>query len=415
MHRRDLLKGGCGAALAAAQLGMGPGGGLPAKAADWAGKKDRPVRPALLRHRFGVHYAPPGSWFHIWNDFDADVVARDLDAIASLGADHLRMFLVWPYFQPNRKWVSPAHLERLDRLMRLSGDRGMDIQLSMLNGWISSVRLLTPFDNPARPQDMYRSGRMFEAHELYFREVAKVAGSHPNFLGFDIANEMSCCWSTGADTAAGDAWFDKILTLAESLFPRHLHVNGTWGQWMSQDTFSAGFLAARQECPVLHCYPLFAGALRFGGHFDRPSIELPAIHAALVRAYAGDPFKPVWLQEYGMCNDWMPDAARIPEFLERTTLAAIRGGISWLTWWASHDVDRKFELNPLEYGFGLLTVDNQIKPQGRKFRELAERYRGRPVSFDAMKARPLPPPPAKYADTWKWLLDWMEYEPKGKG
>ena len=260
MHRRELLKAGCGAAIAAAQLGRSPNSGLLAKAADRAVKRDEAIRPALLRHRFGVHYAPPKSWFHIWNDFDADVVARDLDAIASLGADHLRMFLVWPYFQPNRKWVSPAHLERLNSLMALVGDRGMDIQLSMLNGWISSVRLLPPFDNPAVPGDMYRSPRMFEAQELYFREVAKVAKSHSNFLGFDIANEMSCCWSTGSDTAAGDAWCDQILTLAESLFPKHLHVNGTWGQWMSQDTFSAEFLATRQECPVLHSYPLFAGA-----------------------------------------------------------------------------------------------------------------------------------------------------------
>ena len=79
---------------------------------------------------------------------------------------------------------------------------------------------------------------------------------------------------------------------------------------------------------------------------------------------------------------------------------------------ASHDVDRKFEFNPLEYDFGLLTVDNKIKPQGHKFKELAEHYRGKPVGLDAMKAKPLPPPPRQHADTWKWLLNWMGYEPK---
>ena len=57
---------------------------------------------------------------------------------------------------------------------------------------------------------------------------------------------------------------------------------------------------------------------------------------------------------------------------------------------------RKFELNPLEYGFGLLTSDNKVKSQGRKFKELAEHFRGKPVSLDAMKSRPLPPPPARY-------------------
>ena len=411
MDRREILKAGCGAAVAAAALGLGRNTGLLAKAADPAPKKEQPLRPSLMRHRFGVHYAPPRNWFFVWNDFDADVVARDLDAIASLGADHIRMFLIWPYFQPNRKWISPAHLERLDALMRLVGERNMDIQLTMLNGWISGFRFTAAFDNPAAPGDMYRSPRMFEAQDLYFREVAKVAKKHSNFLGFDIANEMQCCWSTGKDTAAGDAWCDRILTLAESLFPDHLHVNGNWGQWIMQDTFSPGFMATRQECPVLHCYPAFCDALQYGGFFDPPSIQLPAAQAALVRAYARNPAKPIWMQEYGMCKEWMPDA-RMPEFVERTTLAAIHGGVSWFTWWASHDVDRKFEFTPYEYDFGLLTVDNKMKAHGRTFRDLAEQYRGKAVSLDAMKAKPLPPPPTDFADTWKWMLNWMEYRPK---
>ena len=304
---------------------FGPGlPGLLAMAVNPPPKKTQPVRPSLMRHRFGVHYTPPRNWFFLWNDFNADVISRDLDAIASLGADHIRMFLIWPYFQPNRKWVSPAHLERLATLMRLVGERNMDIQLSLLNGWLSGYRFTASFDNPSAPGDMYRSPRMFEAQELYFREVAKVAREHRNFLGFDIANEMACCWSTGKDTAAGDAWCDKILTLAESLFPEHLHVNGSWGQWFWQDTFSPGFLATRQECPVLHCYPIFCGALKSADSSIRPRSKCrpPKPHCAARlcqesrQAHLASGIRHV--------QEWMPDEARIPEFLEKTTLAAIQ-------------------------------------------------------------------------------------------
>ena len=75
-------------------------------------------------------------------------------------------------------------------------------------------------------------------------------------------------------------------------------------------------------------------------------------------------------------------------------------------------MDHKFELNSLEYDFGLLTVDNKIKPQGRKFKELADQYRGKPVRLDALQAKPLPPAPASHAETWKWILNWLGYEPK---
>ncbi len=46
----------------------------------------------LTRHRFGVNYTPSRNWWYCWNDWDADPIKRDLDAIAALGADHLRMW-----------------------------------------------------------------------------------------------------------------------------------------------------------------------------------------------------------------------------------------------------------------------------------------------------------------------------------
>ena len=57
--------------------------------------------------RFGVNYTPSRGWFHHWLDFDLDEVRRDLDAIAALGLDHVRVFPLWPVFQPNRTLIRP--------------------------------------------------------------------------------------------------------------------------------------------------------------------------------------------------------------------------------------------------------------------------------------------------------------------
>src|SRR5437660_7808941 len=80
----------------------------------------------LPRHRFGVNYTPSHNWWFCWNDWNADPIRRDLDAIAALGADHLRLMLIWPVFQPNPKWVSTAHLEHLDQLLTLMSERNLD-------------------------------------------------------------------------------------------------------------------------------------------------------------------------------------------------------------------------------------------------------------------------------------------------
>jgi hypothetical protein len=397
--RREVLKAGIGAVAAAA---IGGESNLDATEPH-SNKKEWPVRPTFQRYRFGVNYAPSREWFFFWNSFDVASVARDLDDIVALGMDHFRIFLVWPYFQPNRKWVSPAHLTRLDRLLALAAERKLDVQLSLFNGWLT-WKAVPMYDDG----NFYRSARMLEAQELYVKKVAAVARQHDNFLGFDLGNEMACVWSTGKDTAAGDAWCERILTLAESLCPKQFHVNGTWGQWYFPDTFSPRFMATRPGIPILHSYPVYSGAVKHGGFFDPPCLQLIAAEAALVRAYAGNASRPVWCQEYGMTNGWLPDQ-RVGDFLERITLAGIQGGVNWFTAWCSHDIDRRLEFASHEYDFGLITSDHKIKERGRRFKAIADQYRGKPV---VKVAKPLPPPPASQAETWKWLLAWMEFDPK---
>ncbi len=101
---------------------------------------------AVDRHRFGVNYTPSKNWWFCWNNWDAEPIKRDLDAIAALGADHLRILLIWPYFQPNPKWVSPLHLERLDQLLTLMGERNLDAVVTAFTGQLSGWYFLPPFN-----------------------------------------------------------------------------------------------------------------------------------------------------------------------------------------------------------------------------------------------------------------------------
>jgi hypothetical protein len=98
-------------------------------------------------------------------------------------------------------------------------------------------------------------------------------------------------------------------------------------------------------------------------------------------------------------------AEDIPRFLEGSTLAAIHAGATWFTWWASHDIDRHFTVNPLEYSLGLLDCDNREKPAAETFRRLAKEWRGA-----AQIAQPNPSVAASvdsHATTWAWLEAWL--------
>ena len=103
--------------------------------------------------------------------------------------------------------------------------------------------------------------------------------------------------------------------------------------------------------PVMHCYPYWSGALKYGGPMDPPSTKLLAAMASLIRSYAGDLRKPVWAEEFNTCIEALNEKQQA-EWLEKAVLAAIDSGVSWFSYWDSHDVDRKFEFNSLEYSLG---------------------------------------------------------------
>ena len=351
--------------------------------------------------RFGLNYVPSKRWYFCWNDFCADEIAEDLDAVAAVGADHIRVMTIWPYFHPDPDWVSPAHLRRLETMMDLAAQRGLDVLVTAFCGWLTGYAFRQPWE---RGRDFFTDPFLLARQELYLRELAKAVARRDNFLGFDLGNELNCCW-WARRRADGDAWSRRMLDLCGQLAPGAVHVNGVnHAPFFKETTFSPEGLSRMQEIVSLHAWVEFTGALQRGRPLSPQSVHLAGAMTALAKAYAGDPAKPVWIQEFGASEAWM-DAEIIPEFMERSIRSAASAGATWFTWWCSHDIGRHLAVEELEYTLGLMTVDNVPKPQADTFASLAREFRGKSpgqVRID----RPLPPPPpAPMSDqrTWEWL------------
>jgi endo-1,4-beta-mannosidase len=372
-----------------------------------AGQSIAPGGADLSRHRFGVNYTPSRNWWFCWNDWDASSIERDLDAIAGLGADHLRLLLIWPYFQPNLKWVSPLHLQRLDQLVTMMSQRRLDALITAFTGQLSGWFFLPPFNRAG--EKFFTDPTMRQAQELFLRELAGIAKSHTNVIGFDLGNEINTCWS--GPTSAGDAWMKDIFGYLRAILPGHLNINGVDHKpWFETTTFSPQALTADQPVAVMHCYPWWTGALHYGDAIDPPSVKLLAGMAALIRSYAGSQQKPVWAGEFNTCIEALSEKQQA-EWLEKAVTAAVHEGVCWFTYWDSHDVDRKFAFNSVEYSLGLLSNDGRVKDQGHMFRQLAQTFRNQPIQLPTAT---LPPPPAHpdMETTWRWLLEWMNWQPK---
>ena len=95
--------------------------------------------------RFGVNYIPSKNWLHNWIDFDETSVKKDLEMIKSIGLDHIRAHLIWPYFQVNPTAMSATAMRNLERFVKICEEEGLDFCLSLFTGWMSGFYFIPSF------------------------------------------------------------------------------------------------------------------------------------------------------------------------------------------------------------------------------------------------------------------------------
>lgn len=317
--------------------------------------------------RFGVNYIPARNWLHSWQDFDPDAVAEDLAAIAALGMDHLRVHCLWPLFQPDPTWVSPVALERLRTVVDLAGRNGLDVAVTVLNGWMSGTYFRPPWQSES--MGIFTDPIALSAERLLIAEVVAAVGDRPNLLGIDIGNEpnvMQTFQGNAVTRDQGNAWLADLLGHCERLAPDGLHVAGVDHQpWLGDGScFGRTELGRFGAASVVHSWVYFTGALERYGVDGLGTRQLARYLVEVARAFSADPTRPIWLQEIGVSTEWVPPQ-RLAGFAADLITDALPADPWGITWWCSHDIDRRFSnFVELEYDLGLLTVHNEVKPMG---------------------------------------------------
>jgi len=340
--------------------------------------------------RFGANYVPRKGWWYCWQDWDQAAIIEDLKGIRDLGLDHIRMQCLWSLFQPGINYVSESTLERLHLLLDAADAADLDVEVTVLNGWMSGLQYMPSWVLPVKVKseghpdkgNVFIDREVIEAEKLLFQKLAKSVGQHRRFLGFDIGNELGVLQgiSNPVTTPQADAWGREVLAYCDQIAPGKFHVNGADdSHWFADFGFSRQNLANSGAATVVHCYVFFTGALDHYQYSDLGSLHLAAYMVDLAYAYQKDLRRRVWVEEVGTSAEWMPQSY-LPEFMEHTVRNIVNTGKSWgVTWWSSHDIDPNIKgFDSLEYTLGLLDFQNQPKATGRKFAALAGEYRRTP-------------------------------------
>ncbi|QOR70330.1 cellulase family glycosylhydrolase [Ruania alkalisoli] len=351
--------------------------------------------------RIGVNYVPSQHWYYCWLDWDATSIARDLDAVAALEVDHIRIQCIWPWFQPNPAWVSPVMLDRLEQLLDLAGERDLQVCVTVLNGWLSGFdfRPAWLLDTATETQrNIFTDPWVIAAQQHLLAAVCERTADHPALWGYDVGNEPNVltAWNP-ADEATLDAWCTAMVATISEHAPRaHVVIGVDQRPWINDEPSpSPELLASTGSMAAVHAWPWFSGALtRFG---EQGSLRVADFLVQVALASQPDGVRPVWVQELGVAPEWVSDPTGYAGDLLAATVAT--PSVEGITWWCSHDVDRRFSaFANLEYELGLLTVGNELKPIGKVFAELAEQVRSGGTTAPEPRRAALVLPPDRIPD-----------------
>lgn len=336
--------------------------------------------------RFGANYMPSQQWAHAWLDLDLEEVKRDLEDLAALGLDHIRVLPLWPVLQPNRSMIRQRSVDDVRAVVDVAAEQGMDASVDVLQGHLSSFDFLPAWLHTWHRRNLFTQQDVVSAEVNLVTALGSALADAPNFLGLTVGNEVnqfsgpphpSPMPATHTQVAR---WLETLIGAARKVAPglEHLHAVYDAAFYLQDHPFTPAHVSRIGDLSSIHSWIFNGTAQRYGG-----ASAVSAHHAEylmeLSRAFALDPQRPIWLQEVGAPSNCLTEE-EMPDFLEQTLWNAVSSENLWgVTWWCSHDVSRSLADFPeLEYTLGLIDSDHQVKPLGRRYANVIEQMRRQP-------------------------------------
>ncbi|GAA4586862.1 cellulase family glycosylhydrolase [Planotetraspora phitsanulokensis] len=346
----------------------------------------QPPGPSTLR--FGANYVPSSGWFYSWLDFSADAARRDFADLAGIGLDHVRVFPIWPWIQPNRTLIRQRGIDDLLALIDVAAEFDLDVSVDLLQGHLSSFDFLPSWVLTWHQRSLFTDAAVRDGIAEYVDRLTRAVATRGNVFAVTLGNEVNNLWPSNPTTLeASSQWAAELVDVARTAAPHLLSLyslyDGTW--YDPGHPFAPADNVDLGDLTTVHSW-VFNGVSAIDGPLGPATVSHADYLVELAAATAPDPARPVWLQEVGAPR---PDIGEhdAPAFVREMLDAVTRNPALWgVTWWCSHDLDRSLADFPdREYDLGLFTVDHEIKPATR---ELAALVRERRADRAAPASRP---------------------------
>ena len=171
----------------------------------------------------GCNYWSGHAGMYMWRDWNPGYMEREIAALAENGVEVMRVFPLWPDFQPltgvygawgelngmrqrDKPLANPAGVDeemmaRFRCLCDLAGKHDIKLIVGLVTGWMSGRRFCPqPFESVSPITNS--QAVMWEIR--FVRHFVREMKDHPAIAAWDLGNE--CNVMGGKDAAQADAW-----------------------------------------------------------------------------------------------------------------------------------------------------------------------------------------------------------------
>jgi hypothetical protein len=320
----------------------------------------------------------------MWKDWQPDTVAQDMERLTKAGLQVLRVFPLWPDFQPltvlgtafgpvetrhgevplpedeaGRAGVSAEMMERFQIFTDLAAKHGLKLIVGLITGWMSG-RLFVP---PAlEGRNVLTDPLAIQWQTRLVQYFARCFHDHPAILAWDLGNECNVMGSVTREQAW--AWTSAIVNAIRAVDQSkpivsgmHSLLPGPNAPWRIQDQ---GELT---DVLTTHPYPYFTP------YCDQDPVNTirTELHStAESRMYGDIGQRPALVEEIGTLGPMVTNESTAADFIRAVLYSSWAHDCHGLLWWCAFDLGHlsyaPYDWDAYERELGLFHTDGTPKP-----------------------------------------------------
>lgn len=340
----------------------------------------------------GCNYWASNAGAEMWNNWDEDVIRKDIKILSEYGSRYLRVFPNWKDFQPvvrlyggsgskrdiihineqpfkNENYLDDVMLDRFSIFCDICDEYNVKLIVSLLTGWMSGRLFVPPL---LGEKNLYTDPLAIRLELKFIKGFVSRFKDRKCIYAWGLGNECNCMSACDNDDVAA-AWTGNIANAIKAADPERLvisdmHGLSIKGKWQIKDQ--------AEYCDILttHPYPHFVPHCHKDGMLQfRTLMHLPCEN----KFYSDIGGKPCFPEEIATLGPMTCDENVAADFLKATAYQSWLNGHMGYMWWCaneqSHLNTAPYAWNMMERELGLLDSDGNPKATLRIMKKIAER------------------------------------------